>query len=105
MPTVSIDGQSTSYELTENEIIYDALEKQGKELPSGCLAGSCGACRIEILEGSENLVPPSPIEANTIQAIITNMERISGAGSMQGRVVRLACRAKVTGDIKIKELA
>ena len=105
MPTVSIVGQSITYEVKENEIIFDALERQGNELSHGCLAGSCGACRIEIIKGNENLATPSPIELNTIQAIITNMERISGKGSMDGRIVRLACRAKINGDVQFKELS
>ncbi|MDH5414224.1 MAG: (2Fe-2S)-binding protein [Flavobacteriaceae bacterium] len=102
MPTVSIDGQQVVYQVSENERIFDALEKRGKELPHGCLAGSCGACRVEILNGAENLSEPDILESNTIKAIIDNYERMHGKGSAKGKVIRLSCRAKILGDIKIK---
>ena len=78
MPTVSIKGHTTTYQAQDKEIIFDALERQGVELPHGCLAGSCGACRIEVHEGCENLSEPGPIEANTLEAIKVNYERIHG---------------------------
>ncbi len=102
MPTVSIEGQKTTYEIKENEILFDALQRLGKELPHGCLAGSCGACRIEILEGRENLVEPSLMEDNTIKALIANYERLNGKDSANGKTVRLSCRVKITGDVKFK---
>lgn len=103
MPTVSIEGEDKEYEVKENDVLFDALDNQGLKLPHGCLAGSCGACRIEILEGKENLKAPSMIEQNTIDAVKQNYERINGQGSAQGREVRLSCRAKILGDIKFKK--
>ncbi len=98
MPTVSIKSLNKQFEVNKNEIIYDALERQGHELPHGCLAGSCGACRIEILEGAENLEPASSMEENTIGALKTNYERLHGRGSAANKIIRLACRAKLNGD-------
>ncbi|MBT4791356.1 MAG: (2Fe-2S)-binding protein, partial [Halobacteriovoraceae bacterium] len=93
-----------TYQTKENEILLDALERQGKDLPHGCLAGSCGACRIEILSGAENLLEPSELETNTIDAIRLNYERQNGDGSADGKTFRLSCRAKVIGDITFKTL-
>ena len=104
MPTVSIDGKNQTFEVKEGEILFDALENQGEELPHGCLAGSCGACKIEVLENPDNLQEASAMEINTIEAIKSNHERISGPGSMNNTVIRLSCRAKVKGDVKIKPL-
>lgn len=104
MPIVSIEGEENTYEVNEKDIIFDALDNQGLKLPHGCLAGSCGACRIEIVEGKENLKAPSQIEANTIEAIKQNYERVNGEGSLDGREVRLSCRARVLGDVKFKKL-
>jgi ferredoxin len=104
MPRVSIEGDSQVFEIKENDILFDALDTQGKTLPHGCLAGSCGACRIEVISGSENLKPPSAIEENTIMAIKQNYTRIHGAGALDGREVRLSCRARVLGDVCIKPL-
>jgi ferredoxin len=103
MPRVSIEGKTDSYNLEEEELVYDGLERQGLELPHGCLAGSCGACRIEILEGTECLKDPSAIEQNTLESIKENYEKNNGAGSLDGKNIRLACRARIlSGEIKIK---
>ena len=65
MPTVSIKDKNKSFGVEENSIVFDALETQNYELPHGCLAGSCGACRVVNSKGAENLKPPSEIEKNT----------------------------------------
>lgn len=103
MPIVSIEGEDKTYEVNEKDIIFDALDSQGLKLPHGCLAGSCGACKIEIVEGKDNLKPASQVEQNTIESIKQNYDRINGEGSSEGREVRLSCRAKVLGDIKLKK--
>lgn len=108
MPIVSLLSKKTEetreFEVQDKEIIFDALDNCGEKLPHGCLAGSCGACRIEVLEGSENLKPPSAVERNTIEAISDQYEKKNGFGSLKGRVVRLACRARVLGNVKITPL-
>ena len=104
MPTVSIEGNERKFEVKEQDILLDALEKQGVDLPHGCLAGSCGACRIEIIEGADNLEPPSDLEQDTVSAIRVNYERKHGADSAKGKTFRLSCRAKVKGDIKFRTL-
>ena len=47
---------------------FTALFDRGYELPHGCLSGSCGACRVEIISGKENLMA-GMIEQNTIEAL------------------------------------
>lgn len=102
MPRVSLEHKNLEYEVEEGEILFDALDNLGEKLPHGCLAGSCGACRVEILEGAQNLKPPSMIEQNTLEAIKENYEKRNGSGSSEGKQIRLACRARVLGDVKIK---
>ena len=104
MPTVSIKDEKDKYQVSEKAILFDSLDDQGRELSHGCLAGSCGACRILITEGSENLAPPSMIEQNTIDSILVNYKRIYGDDWGRGKTIRLACRAKVLGDVTIEEL-
>lgn len=102
MPTVSIKSENKDFELQEEEVIFDGIDNHGHELPHGCLAGSCGACRIEVIEGAENLKPMSEIERDTVEAVIQNYERIYGKGSAKDKVIRLACRAKIlTGKVVI----
>lgn len=104
MPTVSFKDKNLKFDVKENDILFDALDSQGEQLPHGCLAGSCGACRIEIVEGDHNLKMPSEIEKNTIDAIKQNYERIHGSGSAANKNIRLACRARVLGDCTFQKL-
>lgn len=94
--------QEKTFDVEEEMVIFDALDNEGEKLPHGCLAGSCGACRIEVIEGFDNLKPASAIENNTIEAIIENHEKSHGKGSCDGKKIRLACRARVRGEVKFK---
>jgi ferredoxin len=86
------------FEVQAEKILYDELENQGHILPHGCLAGSCGSCRIEIIEGAQNLMPPGVVEADTIKSIKNNNP------ALENKIIRLSCRAKVLGNIKIGSL-
>jgi ferredoxin len=99
MPKVSIFGTDKSFEIEENSILFDSLSDMGEELPHGCLSGSCGACRIEVIEGHQNLIPPGAVEENTIDAIKDELTATMGAELVQSKTIRLSCRAKVIGDV------
>ena len=101
MKIVLID-ENKEFQVKAGDIIFDTLDNQGHQLPHGCLAGSCGACKIEISSGDSNLEAPSAIELNTVKAVCTNLKRIHGDSYLEGKTVRLACRAKVKGDVSIK---
>lgn len=99
MPRVSIFGTDKSFEIKTNSVLYDSLSDQGENLPHGCLSGSCGACRIEVIEGKENLAPAGVIETNTIEAIVDEFTITRGAEFVEDKTIRLSCRAKVLGDV------
>ncbi len=111
MPTVSlvqvtengelIDEETLSFEIEAGENLWVGLELAGHVLPSGCLAGSCGTCRINVLEGSENLSKLSVIENDTVEHIKGSYKEAYGETWLEGKEIRLSCRAKVTGDVKI----
>lgn len=101
MPTVSIKDTTKNFEVKEGEILYDSLFDRGEELPHGCLSGSCGACRIEVVSGKENLQPPGVIEKNTIEALKDEFSKTKGADFVSKTEIRLSCRAKVLGDVCI----
>lgn len=106
MPTVSIRGNSKTYEINIGENLFSALKAQGHELTHGCLSGTCGACRIEVHKGSEALDVPDHEENLTLNFIKRNYERIHGPGSLDGKIIRLSCRAKASGQgqVEISEL-
>jgi ferredoxin len=104
MPTVLVhltssngkEGENTQeFTVENNRPIYDELERQGLKLPHGCLAGSCGSCRIHVIKGIENLAPMGAVEADTIAHIQDNHP---------GKTLRLSCRAKILGDIEIEPI-
>lgn len=110
MPQVTLAGDiekgrdTKILELNEGDTIVEAYEKKGIKLPHGCLSGSCGACRVEILDGAENLEPAGAIEADTIKAIKLNVAQKYGDSFLQGKTIRLGCRAKIKGEFSFKPL-
>lgn len=104
MPRVSIKDTDKTFEVNDGEILYDALYDRGYELPHGCLSGSCGACRVEITSGKEHLQPPSVVESNTIDAIKEEFVKTEGSASIEGKEIRLSCRARVQGDVTFKPI-
>lgn len=104
MPRVSLKDTDKSFEVNEGEILYDSLYDRGEELPHGCLSGSCGACRVEVCEGAENLGPAGVIEQNTIDSVTDEFRIVRGEEFVRKRVIRLSCRAKVLGNVTIKPL-
>jgi ferredoxin len=101
MPTVSLKDTTKEFEVNEGEILYDALYDRGEELPHGCLSGSCGACRVEVVSGKENLQPAGIIEQNTIDALKDEFSKIYGPEFVKDKEIRLSCRAKVNGNVCI----
>lgn len=113
MPTVSVvkinsDGEQIlgpeeNFEANESQTIFDAAEDNKLNLPCGCLAGSCGSCRVFILEGSENLIAPSVIEENTLKNIAGDYKSKDPSSPFgnQSRI-RLSCRAKLNGKGNVK---
>jgi len=102
MPTVLVKAESPNendkeYEVKEGQLLFDELERLGHVLPHGCLAGSCGSCRIEILEGFENLSTPGAVESDTIAALEKDYAGLN-------KKIRLSCRAKILGNITIAKL-
>ena len=85
----------SSYKVNLSAVLYDELERQALALPHGCLAGSCGSCRIHVIKGIENLSPMGAVETDTVNSI---------KGLYPGKTVRLSCRAKVLGDVEITSL-
>ena len=77
-------------EAKENETILDVARRCGVPIGNSCGAiGICARCRVRILEGAENLTPPTAIEAQVSE------RRKLGADE------RLACQAVVTGNCSV----
>jgi ferredoxin len=100
MPRVSNKQNGKVFEVKAGDILYDALDDQGSTLPHGCLSGSCGACRIEVHKGKENLDPIGFIEKNTVDSIKDYVKKSLMDPEINLREIRLSCRCKVMGDVE-----
>jgi len=73
-----------------NETVLDAARRAGAPMGNSCGGvGICARCRVQVVEGAENLSAPTSIEARTA----------SQRGFAEGE--RLACQAVVRGDCTI----
>lgn len=96
-------GKKEELELPEGQILYTALEEKGIELRHGCLAGSCGTCKINILDCNAGLNQPGAIESNTIQSLYEDLENYIPRDQLEKLNLRLACRAKIAGDFSFEQ--
>lgn len=114
MPTVSVKGLSgdgspandTSQEVQPQVgmSLWELLNEEGITLNHGCLNGACAACRVEILEGEDFLTPMGHRETETLKRFKESHEMRFGAGSLDGKGIRLSCQAKIKkeGNISLK---
>jgi ferredoxin len=104
MPIVSLLDSNKTFDVNDGETLYDSLSDRGEELPHGCLSGSCGACRVEIVKGHENLQMPGVIEKDTLKSLREEFKQTHGDEFGSNTEIRLACRAKVLGDVAVKTI-
>lgn len=98
------ENEEKKFEVNEGELIWDELERLGTKLPAGCLAGSCGTCRINVLQGEKNLAPKGAIETETVNHLMDQYKKKYGEDFLKDKNIRLACRARIKGNIKITPL-
>jgi len=96
MHTVLNEETKDQVKACENQTIFDAFDENNLVLPHGCLAGSCGACLVEITQGIELLNEMSIIEENTIQSLKNSYKALAS------KDLRLSCRARVRKEGEVK---
>lgn len=78
----------TRIEVEDGSPIEEACSEVG--IPFACSGGLCGACIVEILEGMENLSPPTQAEKDFI-------------GEAGLKKERMACQCQIkSGTVRIK---
>ena len=82
---VSEQKSGRSFAADPSRTILDGIESAGLTLDFGCRMGMCGADAIAIVDGMENLSPPSEDELATLRRL-----------GLEGRA-RMACVCKATG--------
>lgn len=97
MPKVTIHPLGRAIEAEDGATIMAAASAHDLYWPTTCGGqGICTSCACTINAGSENLEPMGPSERRTL----TSEMGVSG-GVLGKRQLRLACQARIHGDIEV----
>ncbi len=80
-------GSSDAIQARPGQTLLEAMEGAGIKMNAGCRSGLCGADPVLIVEGADNLSPPSEEEVATLKRL-----------GLEGRA-RLACSCQVRGKV------
>jgi len=87
MPRVIFVDEGKTAEFPSSKTLLSCAIEMGIRISHVCGGdGACGTCRVEVVEGENNLTPPTPDE--TYKEIEPPY--------------RLSCQAKLTGDVIVK---
>ncbi|EFC80759.1 2Fe-2S iron-sulfur cluster-binding protein [Parafrankia sp. EUN1f] len=114
-PVVRVEPSGVELEVEPGETIIEAAWRLGYRWPTICHGqGTCTVCRLEVVRGAEHLVPPGAEEVGALEPLLsggprrdlTGVTAAAGAAGAAGVTgvgnLRLACRARVTGDAVVR---
>jgi len=97
MPKVTIRPLNRTIEATEGATIMEAAHAHGLYWPTTCNGeGICTSCACVIEQGAENLDPLGRSERKTLSAEL-------GPAALRDGRLRLACQARVRGDVVVSK--
>ncbi len=95
MPKVTIEPLNQTIEAEEGATIMEAAWSHGLYWPTTCGGqGMCTSCACSVEAGAENLEPMGRSELKTLTQEI-------GEGTVRSQRLRLACQARVRGDVTV----
>jgi ferredoxin len=95
MPRIRVEPLGIQLEAAENESVMEAAERHGYYWPIGCdHAGECTNCAMDVLSGTARLSRMGRYER-------LNIVRQRGAAAADDLRLRLACQARVLGDVVV----
>jgi len=95
---VQVEPSGAEFEINADETIIEAAWRNGFTWPTICNGrGTCKTCVFLTLEGEENLSAVESWEDSGLKAIAESLP----AG---GRGSRLACQAKVSGNVRLRKI-
>lgn len=93
MPFITFLPDKQKIESSKEETLLEIAHRAEIPLTHVCQGnGRCSTCRVQIMEGQENVSPPS------------DAEKLIAVQMGFGEKIRLACQAKISGDVKVRRL-
>ena len=87
----SSTGRTVEIDAASGAALVDLCDAHNAPIPFNCRVASCGTCRIHVLEGAEQLLPPAEDELDLLDVFNAAPPRI-----------RLACQARLgPGAVRI----
>jgi ferredoxin, 2Fe-2S len=95
MPRIRVEPLGVEIESASGETVLDAVSAQGYFWPVGCAKnGECTNCAMDVVSGVGRLSKMGRYERQ-------NLVRQRGANSVEDPRLRLACQARVEGDVVV----
>lgn len=90
MPLIRRARQLDSITVQSGDVLMTSLQNAGIPVASSCGGDAvCAKCVLKVIEGAENLSPPTPEELFLVQK-----NRIPAG-------MRVSCQARVLGDVTV----
>ncbi len=95
---IRVEPSGATFDIRAEETVIEAAWRNGYTWPTLCNGqGTCRTCVFMTLDGEQNL---STIEAWEDAGLQTIADSLPG----EGRGWRLACQAKVRGDVRLRKI-
>lgn len=94
--SVVVEPSGVVLDAEHHETLMQVAQRLGYRWPTLCNGeGSCTICAAEVLENPDGLLPPRPAELEAL--------RFCNVAALAAGPVRLACQARVRGDVVVRK--
>lgn len=90
MPVVRFESEDLEVDVDPGMRLLDLAAEVDCDITFGCKSGTCGTCRVKIVEGGQNLSPMQSEE----------QDFLAGFGARSDE--RLGCQITINGDCRIQ---